>query len=257
MGMDIYDKLIKTQQSLLSMTVSVNEHASRYWTATKTYADKPDFESLLQSCIVEAIQEYKKQNDDANPQRIIVYRLAGTAQQRTIIKQIEVRAFQNAFNDLHLNPKPELIHVTLAKDMTTKFCSAEAFENQNVKYQNPKPGTVIDSQIMRNRDFYLISSSPGQGTSLPMHYDVLSYLVPNGNGEMVEAEVSDDLFKKIQLITYKLCYLNFNKKGCYKMPAPIHFANKLATWIGNVAENGKLSLPMKVFQEPKKSMFFL
>ena len=158
---------------------------------------------------------------------------------------------------MNLKPQPEIIIMTVNRDLTTKFCSIEGYSRDDTRIQNPRPGTVVDSDISRNKDFYLVTSSPPQGTAVPMHYEVISCLIPSYDGKYAEQVMSKELFKKLQLVTYRMCYLNYNKKGCFKIPAPIHYANKLVEWISNIAENGNLYLPDKAFEDPSKSLFFL
>jgi aubergine len=58
-----------------------------------------------------------------------------------------------------------LVFVLTNKRVSTKFYT------QN--FDNPQPGSVIDSTITSGNDFYLISQKTTQGTVTPTHYKVL------------------------------------------------------------------------------------
>ena len=256
-GIDIYDKLKKTSNSLLSITATMDEFSSKFWSAVRIFENQADFEVVLSKCVIDAVAESMRINNGQSPEKIVVYRLAGTGLQQSVIKQCEGKFLQNTFIQLNLSPKPQIVIISVSRDLTTKFCSVEGYLRNEERIQNPRPGTVVDFNNKKEKDFYLVTSSPLQGTAIPMHYQIILCCDPNSNGRYEEKEISNELYKNLQLVTYKMCYLNYNKKGCFKIPAPIHYANKLAEWISNIAENGVLHLPKKEFEDQRRSLFFL
>lgn len=83
--------------------------------------------------------------------------------------------------------------------MVKKRISSRFFLPYQNKFDNPKPGTIVDCEVTRaeSYDFFLIAQSVRQGTVTPTHYNVIwdtSGLKPD----------------HIQRLTYKLTHLYYN-----------------------------------------------
>lgn len=122
----------------------------------------------------------------------------------------------------------------------TKVKAKMILEKGN-RFENPTPGTVIDHSIVKKDmyDFYLVSTLSRQGVPSPVHYSVLV------------DEIKDEP-EKIQELTYKLSFLYYNFSGAVKTPAPLKYAYKLATMVG---ERGNI-IPHKHF-DSIKGLFFI
>ena len=83
---------------------------------------------------------------------------------------------------------------------------------------------VVDSVITDPdvREFYLVSTSNRQGMVKPVRYTIIY--------DSIEATLD-----MIELLTYKLCHTYFNVTGSIRLPAPIQYAHKLATLVGDRA----------------------
>ncbi|CAF4203061.1 unnamed protein product, partial [Adineta steineri] len=85
--------------------------------------------------------------------------------------------------------------------------------------KNVKAGTVVDSHDVTHAihyDFYLNSHHGALGTSRPTHYYVLyddNNLKPN----------------EVQMLTYALCYTYSRCTRSVSIPAPVKYADLLAT----------------------------
>jgi len=227
----------------LVLCATVHKNFAKYWTTVRRYNDEMDFGPTLQKAAYDALVRFNRE-----PVNVIVYRYAGSQRQKTTAKLIEVKAFLNAFNDKKYTTTPELIYISLNRDLTTKFCTVE-------KRQNPDPGTIVDSKITGTNDFYLISSRPREGMSIPMHYEILAYYAKDKQGKYDLANVTPVLLRKIEELSYKLSFLYYNALGPCKAPAILHYANKLAEWVGKICE--KESLPRQELMEREKSLFFI
>jgi len=103
----------------------------------------------------------------------------------------------------------------------------------------------------------LIASKPAQGVAIPTRYEVLAYYKTDEKGEYGSGKMNVELLRKIQELAFKLSFLYYNWLGSYRAPATIHYANKLAEWVGKMCENGTIHLPKEVFYESNKSLFFI
>ena len=131
--------------------------------------------------------------------------------------------------------------------------STRFFYRNNGAIRNPPIGTVIDNTVTgrkvskliistRNsngnehsprlerydnnnqevmKDFYLISQKSNQGTVSPSHFRILL----NEN----EPYINDE---RLQILTYKLNHYYYNWPGQIRVPAPCHYAHKLAHLVG-------------------------
>jgi hypothetical protein len=91
-------------------------------------------------------------------------------------------------------------------------------------FKNTIPGTVVNSGITQKslREFYLVSTYARQGMPKPTRYVLLhdTLNVPQ---------------EQFELLTYKLCHSYFNVAGPISVPAPVMYAHKLASLVGNRA----------------------
>ncbi|KAF4011631.1 hypothetical protein G4228_003101 [Cervus hanglu yarkandensis] len=88
-------------------------------------------------------------------------------------------------------------------------------------------------------DFFIVSQSvrEGTGTVTPTHYNVIHdtlYLSPDA----------------VQGLTYKLCHMYYNFPGIIRVPAPCHYAHKLAYLVGQ-------SLQQQPHESLSKYLFYL
>lgn len=89
--------------------------------------------------------------------------------------------------------------IKFAMIIVKKRIATRLFAKSQNGYFNPRPGTVVDTEITRPRfyDFFLVSQSARQGTVSPVHYNVI-----NNNtsyGPVI-----------LQKLTYSLCHLYYN-----------------------------------------------
>ena len=114
------------------------------------------------------------------------------------------------------------------KRISTRFC-----ERTKDNYENPAPGTIVDSGLTESKgteksfDFYMIAHKATIATALPVHYFV--------------AENSTKMKKEeIETFTYHLCYNFFNFMGSIKVPAAVMYAEKLARYTNEYLYSKKL-----------------
>ena len=258
-GIDVFHQASMKGNSLLAYCATVNRHFSRYWSTVNVHVTGEDIGHGMQTAVKNSILAFAETNKGVFPGRIIVYRDGVSDSQRKTLKEIEIKAFLRAFEDLKLEHgmkvKPQLLFVCVNKRLAVKFFSGDNLEKGGLA--NPSQGTIVSSEITSGRDFYLISQKSQQGSVSPTHYFVLGYYT-NINEEYVEVAdtIPDDIFKNIQVLTYKLCYMYFNWSGSIKVPAPIQYAQKLSNLIGERWRPNNPMIPDKNF-EKYKSLYFI
>uniref|UniRef100_A0A8C9PUE7 Piwi domain-containing protein n=1 Tax=Spermophilus dauricus TaxID=99837 RepID=A0A8C9PUE7_SPEDA len=117
-----------------------------------------------------------------------------------------------------------LTFIVVKKRINTRF-----FLQHNRKLGNPAPGTVVDMMVTREYDFYIVSQSSTVGTVTPTHYNVIYDTV------CLDPDT-------VQRLTYKLCHMYYNLSGIIRVPAPCHYAHKLAYLVGQSLHDQPSSL---------------
>ena len=87
---------------------------------------------------------------------------------------------------------------------------------------------MIENKVVSKVDseFYMISQSVTSGTVNPTNYRVL----------LNERAPSIQL-NNLQSLTFMLCHMYYNSTGQIKVPAPCHYAYKLAKLVGETFSN--------------------
>lgn len=241
-GMDVFHSTSLGKKSVLALTASMNQTATKYW-STSVIQDELGQEAShsLHLGITKACEAFKKHNGDRYPERIIFYRDGvGEGQVQGICKP-EVDQIKLALKNLGLE-NTQLMYINVCKRVNTRI-----FAGDVGAFKNPFPGTVIDSTIT-DRDvyeFYLISTAAKQGMSTPTRYTVIYDAI----GESPD---------QIELLTYKLCYTYYNVSGAIKEPSAIRYAHRLAALIGE--RGGRNKEPPTVhgdFEKRDPTLYFI
>ena len=103
-------------------------------------------------------------------------------------------AFEHVSQGLEKKYEPKFAMVIVKKRVSTRL-----FLENRGQYNNPPPGTIVDTVVTRPEwlDFFLISQSVRQGTVTPTHYNIIN----DSTG------LKPDHFQRL---TYKLCHLYYN-----------------------------------------------
>jgi len=162
-----------------------------------------------------AIQTFEK-NNKVKPKKIIVYRDGVSGSQQGTIMVTEVKTLTDICKE---------DDIKLAYLIANKRVSARYFVNNGGRLSGALPGMYIDKKIVTStgnvQDFFLVSQISRQGAASPTHYHIL--WMDEG------AFTKQDLIK----LTYKLCYLYFHINAGIKVPAPIQYAERLGTMLGD------------------------
>ncbi|KAM5187333.1 piwi-like protein 3 [Callospermophilus lateralis] len=125
----------------------------------------------------------------------------------------------------------ELTNIKLTFIVVKKRINTRFFLQHNQELRNPAPGTVVDMMVTREQwyDFYIVSQSSTVGTVTPTHYNVIYDTV------CLDPDT-------VQRLTYKLCHMYYNLPGIIRVPAPCHYAHKLAYLVGQSLHDQPSSL---------------
>ena len=125
--------------------------------------------------------------------------------------------------------------------MVNKKVKTKLVAEQNGRFINPAPGTVLDHTLTNkgSYDFYLISQHTRVGVPTPSHYTILY--------DDIKANPKD-----VMAMTYKLTYSYFNFSGSVKIPAPVKYADKMAMLMGD----RKITTPHAAYKS-RRGLYFI
>ncbi|RMZ94009.1 PIWI protein, partial [Brachionus plicatilis] len=220
-GMDYYRDSAKKNMSVVAFIASLNGtqenrlNCTRYFSRCHLQPTDDEFCSGLTVFMTEALNKYFERNN-TYPDRIFIYRDGVSDGQFKKVQEFEIPQLKTAFASINENYDPRLTFFVVKKRGNARFFLKD---NRN-DFQNPPIGTVIDTGVTKDPlEFYLISQSTNQGTVSPTHFHILedkSGLTPD----------------KLQIITYRFTHLYYNWPAQIRVPAPCHYASKLAHLVG-------------------------
>ena len=174
-----------------------------------TYQEQ--FHFCISEFINEAVEVYKKSNENKQPDWIIIYRQGVSLHQKEFLKG-EIREINNTCKNKNI-----LYYYILVNTKSTfKFFESGEDNYGNETYFNPYSGLlVLDGVINRNFfEFYIQPQEVTQGSATPTCFQV-AY----GNLDFPEF---------IPKFTFDLCHIYSNWQGSIRIPNVIKCAEKLS-----------------------------
>lgn len=218
-GFDVYHDSLTKGKSIGGFVASTNRHLTRYYSKITSQTSHQEICDQLKVCMTGALKKYHEVNGEL-PDPVIVYRDGvGDGQLRQVyeheLPQLKA-AMAQVSQGMEKKYDPKFAMVIVKKRVSTRL-----FLENRGQYNNPPPGTVVDTVVTRPEwlDFFLISQSVRQGTVTPTHYNIIN----DSTG------LQPDHFQRL---TYKLCHLYYNWPGTIRVPAPCQYAHKLAFLVG-------------------------
>ncbi|XP_068846175.1 piwi-like protein 3 [Capricornis sumatraensis] len=235
-GIDCFHDIERRRKSVAGFVASIDPDLTRWFSECIIQQSGQELVKGLTTCLYTALKLWCEQNSSL-PRSIIVYRDGvGDGQLQALIDQ-EVKQMETYLENAYRGQKVRLTFIVVKKRINTRFF----IEKDGGRLNNPSPGTVIDLKVTRTEwyDFFIVSQSvrEGTGTVTPTHYNVIHdtlYLSPDA----------------VQGLTYKLCHMYYNFSGIIRVPAPCHYAHKLAYLVGQ-------SLHQQPHESLSKSLFYL
>ncbi|XP_020042473.2 piwi-like protein 3 [Castor canadensis] len=224
-GIDCFHDVVHRRKSIAGFVASTDEDLTTWYSQCIFQETGEELVDGLTGCLEAALTSWFK-NALSAPQSIVVYRDGvGDGQLQALLDhelpQL-VRYLKHACRH-----SIKLAFIVVKKRINTRF-----FIEKNGLYHNPPSGTVIDVVLTREEwyDFYIVSQSSRSGMVTPTHYNVIYDTI----------RLTPDA---VQRLTYKLCHMYYNLPGIIRVPAPCHYAHKLAYLVGK-----------SLRQEPSRSL---
>ena len=215
-GIDVFHDTETRAKSVMGFVASVHPQFTSYYNTTRTHnTSGQEIAGYVGECMYEALVAfYKVTKERFFPDLIIVYRDGVADSQIQASKTFEVQSIKDNIKKFQ-GYNPNLVYVIVNKKTNGKL-----FFRGPSGYENPQPGTLVDSWIIpEDKSFYLISHAVTQGIASPTLYRIID----NDGG-------IDTM--TIARLAFKLCYMYYNWTGGIKVPAPTMMAHKLAFLVG-------------------------
>lgn len=181
---------------------------TKYFSAVSAHENGEELSNDLSDNICKAAQAYYAHNKQL-PGHIVIYRDGVGEGQIAQVMDREVVQIRKRLDTLYGGPnKYKMAFIIVTKRLNTRL-----FYNDD----NPDPGTIVDDVITSpmKYDFFIVSQKVRQGTVTPTSYNVI----------FDSLGLDPD---KIQRLTYKLTHMYYNCSNTVRVPAPCHYAHKLA-----------------------------
>uniref|UniRef100_A0A1A9WEW9 Piwi domain-containing protein n=1 Tax=Glossina brevipalpis TaxID=37001 RepID=A0A1A9WEW9_9MUSC len=231
-GVDVYHDAFQKGNSVAAFVASLNSKYSKWYSKAVIQSKREEILSGLCSCLISALKEYEVENRRF-PDNVIIYRDGVGDGQLQVCASYEVPQLEEACRKM-LNYIIKITFIVVQKRINTRY-----FSMNRHGFENPAPGTIVDTTITRARlyDFFLVSQAVKQGSVSPTHYVVLRD----------DAQYSPDI---IQRLSYKLCFLYYNWPGTIRNPACCQYAHKMAYLVGQ-------SIKRPTSEDLSKKLFYL
>ncbi|XP_021559146.1 piwi-like protein 3 [Neomonachus schauinslandi] len=226
-GIDCFHDIVHRRKSIAGFVSSINQELTQWFSQCLFQESGQELVNGLKACLEAALKLWCKHNLFL-PQAIIVYRDGVGDGQLQALLDHEVPQIESSLKSVY----PEDSGVKLTFIVVKKRINTRFFVESEGRLRNPLPGTVIDVEVTKRQwyDFFIVSQSVKDGTVTPTHYNVIHDTV----------RFTPD---RIQCLTYRLCHMYYNLPGVIRVPAPCHYAHKLAYLVGQ-----------SIHQEPHHSL---
>ncbi|XP_029777457.1 piwi-like protein 3 [Suricata suricatta] len=231
-GIDCFHDIVNRRKSIAGFVSSIDPELTQWFSQCVFQEAGQELVNGLRACLKAALNLWNQSNQFL-PQSVIVYRDGVGDGQLQALMEHEVPQIQSSLKSVYGDEsKVRLTVVVVKKRINTRF-----FAEYRGRFQNPPPGTVIDVGVTKSQwyDFFIVSQSVKDGTVTPTHYNVIHdtvHFTPDG----------------IQCLTYRLCHMYYNLSGVIRVPAPCHYAHKLAYLVGqSIHEAPHYSLARRLF----------
>uniref|UniRef100_A0A8C6EZP2 Piwi like RNA-mediated silencing 3 n=1 Tax=Marmota marmota marmota TaxID=9994 RepID=A0A8C6EZP2_MARMA len=223
-GIDCFHDIVSRQKSIAGFVASTDEELTKWYSQCIFQAPGEELVDGLKNCLQGALNSWLRNVPHA-PESIVVYRDGvGDGQLQALLDHEISELVSYLENECPYSIK--LTFIVVKKRINTRF-----FLKHNRRLGNPAPGTVVDMMVTREQwyDFYIVSQSSTVGTVTPTHYNVIYDTV------CLDPDT-------VQRLTYKLCHMYYNLPGIIRVPAPCHYAHKLAYLVGQSLHDQPSSL---------------
>lgn len=181
--------------SIAGVVASVDGRFGQWPASMRAQTGRQEMIDKLDEMFGERLDVWRRLNQGALPQRVIIYRDGVSEGQYQTLLQKELPQVQKACEKRYPGGKlPKISIIVCGKRHHTRFYPTR-MEDANDRSYNPPNGTVVDRGITMERgwDFFLQAHASGKGTAKPTHY-VIIYEKNGMNADQMEAMVSSPWF---------------------------------------------------------------
>jgi len=215
-GIDIFHDFVNRKKSVVGFCATIHPNLSKYYSTTSVQSTGMEIATAVGQLFLEAVHVFTEKAKKP-PETIVFFRDGVSETQINSVKQFEVDSILRSCKLVTSDYNPVLYYTVVIKKTTAKF-----YSSHSDYIGNPRPGTLIASDIVPNRgDFYLLAHFASQGTSSPVLYRTLYASQP----ERFPLE-------ELARLAYRLCHMYYNWEGAVKVPAPCMMAHKIAYFVG-------------------------
>ena len=222
---------LETRQSSngidLVMTSSISQYLNKIITSVITIQNiQEEKENAIGKLIQLSFNELKKTRCPRPPDYIILYRQGGNKVQNKKLSISEVPIFTKILKSKFGKFKIKFIYVCCNLKSDLKF-----FQNNNTKYQNPKSGLCVDSDITQKGkyEFYIQPQFVNQGTATPCHYEVMyedrdepKEVIENNQKKIIDNNIK---LEELEKLTFYLTFYYWTWAGAIRVPGSLKLAS--------------------------------
>ena len=174
--------------------------------------------------------------DGTLPQQIIVYRDGVSEGQYQTVIEKELPLIRDACQVKYpKNKQPRITLIVCGKRHHSRFFELKRSGGSRpfdaARYENPQPGTVVDSVVTHKRiwDFYMQSHKPVRGVARGAHYIVLHDDNFYSSERVREnPRKTQQAIQRLYQTTHNLCYINGRALLPIGIPTPAKYADVAA-----------------------------
>ncbi|PWY71079.1 protein PIWIL3 [Aspergillus sclerotioniger CBS 115572] len=215
--------------SVAGMVASINSSLAQWPAELRVQEGRKEMVAELDSMLKVHLRRWARNNKNAYPENIIVYRDGVSEGQYDLVVQQELPLLKTACKEMYpasdtQKGLPRISVVVVGKRHHTRFYPTKDMERNG----NPRNGTVVDRGVTeaRNWDFYLQAHYAIQGTARPAHYfTVWDEIFRNRKVQPPYKNAADVL----ENLTHHMCYLYGRATKAVSICPPAYYADLVCT----------------------------
>ncbi|XP_049822129.1 protein argonaute-2-like isoform X2 [Aethina tumida] len=213
--------------SVAAVVASHDPKAFRYNICWRLQNPKEEVIIDLKNIAKEQLLYFYNQNKCQKPHTIVFFRDGVSEGQFDTIRNVEIRAIQNACRELQADYEPKITFVVVQKRHHTRLFPKNDRDSDDRNINVPA-GTCVDNTITNPcmQDFYLVSHASIQGVAKPTKYCTL----------WDDNNFSND---DLEQLAYFLCHMFTRCNRSVSYPAPTYYAHLAAARTKVYIENNK------------------
>ncbi|KAH8807748.1 RNA interference and silencing protein [Xylogone sp. PMI_703] len=224
----------KDAPSVSSVVASTSGDLSQFPGVLGVQSGRTEMVSALAEMIKTRIAAWKKNNGNAAPENILVYRDGVSEGQYGLVLENELPGIRKACNGEYTPAQvkrglPKISIIIVGKRHNTRFYPVK--QEDADRSSNPKNGTVVDRGVtsMWNWDFFLQAHTCLQGTAKPAHYYVVLDEIFGNKPNLKAPHPFPNPADSLEDLTHNMCYLFARATKAVSICPPAYYADLACT----------------------------